>query len=137
MVIAVFGGLAGGLAIAIWWLFFSRAGRIERWGAIVLMIASLYGTSILLDESIASANMGLMFIMFSIPVMGLAFVVWAVVSPNLKAVSRWVTMVITIILASGMWILLRTNGMTWSHPVLAGNIVVVRNAQEMSAFRLQ
>jgi len=112
MMIAVFGGLAGGLAVAIWWLFFSRAARIERLGAIVLIVASLYGTSFLIDESIATANMGLMFIMFSVPVMSLAFVAWAVISRNLMPIPRRVSMVIIIILASGMWIFLRTNGMT-------------------------
>jgi outer membrane protein assembly factor BamB len=112
MVIGVFGGILGGLAIIVWWLFFSRAARIERWGAIFLIIAVLYGTFFLLDESIATANMGLMFIMYSIPVMCLAFVAWAVLSRNLNSVSRRVTMIITILLASGMWIFLRTDGMT-------------------------
>ena len=112
MVIGVFGGILGGLAIIVWWLFFSRAVRIERWGAIILIIAVLYGTFFLLDESIATANMGLMFIMYSIPVMCLAFVAWAVLSRNLNSVSRRVTMIITILLASGMWIFLRTDGMT-------------------------
>lgn len=112
MTIAVFGGLVGGLAVAIWWLFFSRAARIERWGAIVLIVISLYGTSFLIDESIATANMGLMFIMYSVPVMSLAIVAWAVISRNLMPFPRRVSMVITIILASGMWICLRTNGMT-------------------------
>jgi len=112
MIIGVLAGLVGGLAVAIWWLFFSRAGKIERWGAIVLIVASLYGTTFFLDQSIATANMGLMFIMYSVPVMSLALVAWALVSRNLNVVLRRVTMIITIILASGFWILLRTNGMT-------------------------
>ena len=37
----MFGGLLGGLAIVVWWAFFSRAPRSERWGAVVLMIVAL------------------------------------------------------------------------------------------------
>ncbi len=112
MALGVFGGLLGGLAVVVWWGFFSRAHRIERWGAIVLIIAALIATSFFLDKSIATANMGLMFIMYSIPVMSLALVIWAVASRHLARVPRRVTMVMTIMLASGMWIFLRTNGMT-------------------------
>jgi len=70
----VFAGILGGLAIVIWWAFFSRAEVSERWVAILLMIVSLFVASRLLHISIATANMGLMFIIFSVPVMSLAFV---------------------------------------------------------------
>ncbi len=112
LLIGISGGMLGVLAIAVWWIFFSRAQRIERFGAIILIVISLYATSFLLDKSIATANMGLMFIIYSTPVMCLALVLWAVSTRNLTTSFRRVTMVITILLASGMWILIRTNGMT-------------------------
>lgn len=110
--IGYIGGVACGLVLAIWWLFFSHAARIERWGALILIILVMTGTSFLLDKSIATANMGFMFLMFSIPGMSLALVIWAVVTRNLSTKLRRITMVVIIFVASGIWILLRTNGMT-------------------------
>lgn len=111
IVIGVFGGVLLGIAIIIWWAFFSRAPKIERWGAIVLMVAALVATSFILHISIATANMGLMYVFYSIPVMCLAFVIWAVVTSRLSDKIRRITMVITILMAAGSWSLLRTNGM--------------------------
>lgn len=42
---AVLGGLFGGLAVLVWWVFFSRAPWSERLGAIVLMVVALFATS--------------------------------------------------------------------------------------------
>jgi len=109
--IGVLGGFLGGLAVVLWWVFFSRAPRFERWFAIVLMITTLVATSLLLDKSIETAMMGMMFIFYSVPVLSLAFVVWAVASQNLSSKLRRVTMVLTIFLATGFWAFLRTDGM--------------------------
>jgi hypothetical protein len=38
------GGIVGGVAIVVWWAFFSRAPRSERWGAVALMIVALAAT---------------------------------------------------------------------------------------------
>jgi len=110
--IGVFGGLFGGLAIILWWAFFSRAPRLDRWLAIAIMIVSLAVTSKILHKSIETAMMGMMFAVYSIPVLSLAFVVWAVVSRHFSKGLRRVTMVLTILIASGCWALLRTDGMT-------------------------
>jgi len=109
--IAVFGGVLLGLVFAIWWIFFSRAPIFERWFAIVLMIVSLVSTSFILHKSIATTMMGMMFIVYSIPVLCLAFMLWAVVTHHYSNRIRIITMVATIIIASGFWTLLRTNGM--------------------------
>jgi len=111
MQLGVFVGLLCGLAIIAWWIFLSRASRMDRWTGIVLMVLSLFATSYLLHESIATAMMGLMYVIYAIPIMCLAFVIWAVASRNLSAAPRRITMVITILLASGIWIFLRTDGM--------------------------
>ena len=109
---AVLGGFLGGLAIVVWWAFLSRAPRFERWSAVVLMIVALGATSRLLHESIATGMMGMMFVVFAIPVLSLAFVVCAVDSRGLSERYRRATMVATILLACGVWTLLRTNGIT-------------------------
>jgi outer membrane protein assembly factor BamB len=108
---ALFGGVILGFCIVIWWAFFSRASLFERWFSIVLMIAALVATSHLIHKSIATTMMGIMFPVFSIPVLSIAFVGWAVASRHLSNNLRRVTMVATILLASGFWVLLRTNGM--------------------------
>jgi len=109
--IGVFGGLIGGFAIVVWWAFFSRVPRFERWIAIVLMIVSLVLTSQFLDKSIETAMVGMMFMIYSIPVLSLAFVIWAVASRNLSTGLRRVTMVATILISTGFWAFLRTDGM--------------------------
>ncbi len=108
----VFGGLLGGLAIVVWWAFFSRAPRAERWGAVVLMIVALFATRYILHESIATAGMGILFFVYAIPVLSLAFVAWAVASRRLSDGPRRAAMVATILLACGVWTLVRTGGVT-------------------------
>ena len=110
---SMLGGMAGGLLIVLWWAFFSRARWSERVGAIVLMIIAVAATKfILLDPSIATGAMGLLFYIHAVPLLGIAFVVWAVATSQLSDRVRRVTMVATILLASGGWALIRTNGFT-------------------------
>jgi outer membrane protein assembly factor BamB len=108
----VIAGLLGGLAIVAWWAFFSRAPLSERWGAVVLMIVALVVTSRIVHESIATAGMGMMFFMYAIPVLSLAFVVWAVAGRHLPDGPRRAAMIATILFACGAWTLVRSDGIT-------------------------
>ena len=108
----VLGGLAGGLVVVAWWAFFSRAPRLERWGAVVLVIVAMVATPRLLHESVAKGNMGFQFFLYVIPVLSLAFVVWAVASRRLSAAPRRAAMIATILLACGVWTLFRSKGVT-------------------------
>jgi len=110
--IGVLGGLACGLAILVWWLFFSRAPWSERVGAIVLMVVAVLATSRLVHQSIANGMMGMMLPIFSIPVLTLALVAWAVASRRLSGGFRRASMVVAILLACGVFTLLRTGGIT-------------------------
>jgi outer membrane protein assembly factor BamB len=110
--IAILGELVGALAIVVWWAFFSRARWFERLGALVLMIAGLAATRPILHPSVLLAGMGMLFFIYAIPVLSLAFVAWAVVTRRLSDGFRRVTMVATILLACGGWALLRTSGVT-------------------------
>src|SRR5438093_2851745 len=108
--IAILGGLAGGLAVLVWWLFFSRAPWSERVGAIALMVVALLATSRIVHASIANGMMGMMLPVYAIPVLSLALVAWAVASRRLSGGLRRALMLATILLACGVFTLLRTGG---------------------------
>jgi outer membrane protein assembly factor BamB len=105
-----FGTLIFALAIVVWWAFFSRAPRSERWGAVLLMIVALVGTSRILHVSVAKAGMGMLFVFYATPLLIFAFVVAVVVSSRLGDRPRRAVMVATILLASGGWALVRIDG---------------------------
>ena len=107
----VIAGPLGALLILLWWLFFSRAQWVERIGAILVTLAAYFVIKPFLHPSIVGGFMGNMFRVYAIPpVLGPAFVAWAVLTRRLPDSVRRVTMVATIFLACGVWILLRTDG---------------------------
>jgi outer membrane protein assembly factor BamB len=106
------GFFGGGLAVLLWWLFFSRAPWVERVGAIVLMPVAAFATSRIVHASIANGMMGMMLPIFAIPVLSLALVCGAVASRRLSSGPRRASMVAAILLACGVFTVLRTGGMT-------------------------
>jgi outer membrane protein assembly factor BamB len=112
LIFGMLGGVVGALAILVWWAFFSRAPRIERWGAIVLMIVAMVATRLVLHESIAGGMMGMMFPFYGIMSVGIALVVGVVASRRLSDRVRRAAMAAFILLACGVWTLVRTGGIT-------------------------
>ena len=111
-VFGVLGGVAGGLGVLVWWLFFSRAPWYERVGAIVVMVVAVFATTPLVHESISNGMMGMMLPLFSIPVLSLALVAWAVACGHLSGGPRLASLVAAIALACGAFTLIRTGGIT-------------------------
>ena len=110
--VGVLGGLVGGLLIMVWWAFFSRAPRTERWVAVVLMIVAMIATSQIIHESISTAMRGMMFGSYALPVLTTAFVIWAVATRQLADNLRWALMIMTILLFCGIWTLVRSDGIS-------------------------
>jgi len=110
--VGMIGELLGGVTIVVWWLFFSRAPWSERVGAIVLMGVALFATPRIVHKSIATGMMGMMFVIYAIPLLSLAFVAWAVASRRLSSGPRRASMVAAILLGCGVLALVRTGGIT-------------------------
>lgn len=110
----VISGLAGALAIVVWWLLLSRTPWAERIGGIVLMALALFATSRLIHISIRTGMMGMMFPIYSIPVVSLALVAGAVASRNLSEGLRRISIAGAILLACGAFTLVRTEGIIGS-----------------------
>jgi outer membrane protein assembly factor BamB len=109
--IATFGGFVGMLAIVVWWTFLSRAPRLERWGALAVIVVALVVTWRINHES-----MGLMWCLFyAVPILCLALVAWAVATRRLADGVRRATLIATILIACGVWTAVRMEGLTGDH----------------------
>jgi outer membrane protein assembly factor BamB len=110
--IAVIAGVAGGLVVLLWWLFFSRAVWLERLAAIIFIVIAVATTRRLVHESIANGMMGFMLYIYAAPVLCLALVSWAAASQRLSSGRRLASMVAASVLACGALTVVRTNGIT-------------------------
>ena len=101
--------LISALAIVVWWLFFSRARRAERWGAFAVLIVGWLAMRPFLDRSIIGGAMGALPIL-TLPVLAVALVVWATVTQNRSIGLRRVSLVVAILIACGLCTLVKTEG---------------------------
>ena len=108
--IGALGAVLCALLVVLWWLFFSRAPWIERIGLIVVTAVAMLATRPFLHPSITGGMMGNMFA-FSVPtVLAPLFVIWAATTRNLSNAVRRATMVVTVFISCGVWLLARTDG---------------------------
>lgn len=108
---AVMGSLVFALVVIVWWAFFSRSAWAERLGGLALLAAALGVTWLLKHDS-----MWLPWLFaYAIPVLCLAFVIWAVATRNLPDRVRRATMVATVVVACGAWLVLRQDGINGDH----------------------
>ncbi len=106
------GAIICALVVVVWWLFFSRAPWVERIGAIVFMVIAVVLTKRIVHPSIAGGMMGLMVAIYSLPVLSLALVTAAVVGRRLARGKRRAVIVVAILLACGVFTLIRTGGVS-------------------------
>lgn len=109
---AMLGAVACALPILVWWLFFSRAPWVERVGAIVFMVLAVIATKRVVHQSIAGGGMGMLLYLYAIPALSLALVASAAASRRLSSGLRRASIVAAILLACGVFTLLRTGGLT-------------------------
>lgn len=112
LLVAVAGGMLGGAAVLAWWVFFSRAPWVERLLAPVVMAVGMWLTTLLLHESVATAGMGVLFVLYVVPVVSLALVTWAYATQRWADGPRRVSMVVALLVACLGFTLVRTGGIT-------------------------
>jgi outer membrane protein assembly factor BamB len=111
---AVMAGFGGGFALVVWWLFFSRAPWVDRLGAVAMMIVSMAAMRPLLDPSLATGAMGMMYLMLAMPGLCLAFVVALLATRHSTPAFRRVVVGLAIVIAAAGWMAVKTGGFTGS-----------------------
>lgn len=113
---AVIGSLVLFVVIVLWWMFFSRARWRERFLGLAAIAVSMAATWFLKHESMSLPWL----FAYAAPVLSLAFVGWAVATRRLTTSVRQATMVATIVVACGAWLLLRQDGINGDHNATFG-----------------
>jgi outer membrane protein assembly factor BamB len=112
--IGLMGGMICALAIMLWWLFFSRATWSERLGAFVVAVGVMVAVRSIAHPSIQNGMMGMLFFIYTIPIMTVALVVWASMTRSLVGAPRWIAMLVAFVLAASTLAVLRTDGLLGS-----------------------
>jgi outer membrane protein assembly factor BamB len=112
MAIAVIGTVAGGAAILVWWLLFSRAPWGERLIALLAIALGVVVTRFVVHESIRGGMMGMMLPVSAIPGAALTLVAVVTVTRHRPTAQRRAVAAVAVLLACGVWTLLRTDGIT-------------------------
>ncbi len=110
MPVTILGSALCGLLALVWWAFFSRLPRFERWSALVLIIAALIAVRPLLHQTIANGGMGMLFPILALPILSLVLIAWALAASRIAKVTRRITLAAAILLAVFAWTLIRTGG---------------------------
>jgi outer membrane protein assembly factor BamB len=108
--IGIVGGTICGVAVLLWWLFFSRAAWIERVAAPLVILLALLLTRALAHESIVGAHMG--YSLYLLPTVGwsMALVAWAALTQHMSRAARVAALVVAVAVAFLPWLLMRTAG---------------------------
>jgi len=112
MAFGFLGSVLCGFGIALWWLFASRAPWVERLVGVALMAGAIVATRPILDPSIRTGAMGMLFYLLAIPTMTAAFVAGVAATAKRTDVVRRIAAVAGIAIGCGGWALLRTGGFT-------------------------
>ena len=109
--LAMQGAIICALLIVIWWAFFSRAPLGERWGTLAVMALGLLFTWLLRHGSMGPLWM----LGYAVPVLCTVLVLSAIATHRLPSRARRAWMAGVILLACGVWLLARTDGIDGDH----------------------
>ena len=104
--------MLAGLAVLVWWAFFSRASGRERLGGLVLLVAAVALARLFVHPSIAGAGMGMLYYFQVQPVVNLALVLALLASQNASAGRRLATLALALGAGAGLFTLVRTGGIS-------------------------
>ncbi|MEQ1893349.1 MAG: PQQ-binding-like beta-propeller repeat protein [Planctomycetota bacterium] len=104
--------LLAGVAVLVWWAFFSRASGRERVGVLLALVAAVALARLFVHPSIAGAGMGLLYFFQALPVVNLALVIALLASRSRSPGQRRATLVAALCTSCGLFTLVRTGGIT-------------------------